>query len=142
MIYLIRHGESEFNAGVSTSRDCSVTELGFLQSARLSLNVDVVLCSSMKRAQQTFAGSKVSCKKVIYDDICREMVDGSPGNFKDSESAIESPEQFEQRMKTLKGYLSYLQLTYGSVAVFTHYGVIKFLTGINSNNCGVVFMGS
>lgn len=57
-IYLIRHGESEANVGLSDVIDCNLSELGLQQSAEATsalakLGVDLILSSPYRRCLQT-----------------------------------------------------------------------------------------
>lgn len=59
-LILIRHGESESNAGLSTSKDSTLTPLGLDQAARAippltGAGIERLYCSAMQRALQTAA---------------------------------------------------------------------------------------
>jgi probable phosphoglycerate mutase len=79
VIYLVRHGESETNAGtVYLGPDSSLTERGKIQAETIAeraanLDVDVIISSTMLRAQQTAdAIARRTGKPVEYSDLLRE----------------------------------------------------------------------
>ena len=59
-IFLLRHAESEFNAGNKEVFDAPLTEIGKQQAAALSGHFHKVLCSPLTRAQQTLKISQVN----------------------------------------------------------------------------------
>ena len=136
MIYLIRHGESMWNRFQVMEYDVCLTENGHQQARNVMLNVDLVVCSPMKRAFETLMSSKISYKKVIYNQRAREEQNGLISNYLSGENLYH--EDFDKRMDMFKEELKLLSREYKTIAVVTHHGVIHKLTGIVANNCQVI----
>ncbi|MGI6686150.1 MAG: alpha-ribazole phosphatase [Bacillota bacterium] len=85
LLYLIRHGETEFNAKKACYGwiDCSLNQKGFQQAQKVAellkdVSFDVVISSPLKRARETAAiVSKVSSEEIILDERLKELNFGS-----------------------------------------------------------------
>ena len=66
-IYLLRHAQSEFNAGNKDVFDAPLTEIGKQQAAALTGHFHKVLCSPLTRAQHTLKMSQVNFAEVSVD---------------------------------------------------------------------------
>ena len=85
-IYLIRHGETEFNANgvISGQIETDLTELGRRQAVEGAFNLknegvffDVILCSTLKRAKDTAKiMANVLKAPVVFDDGLKEFNNG------------------------------------------------------------------
>jgi len=108
MIYCVRHGESEGNAGpIRQKADSLLTEKGRSQSAFVAercskLSIDVVICSTMDRTKETAKViiDKIS-KPVEYSDLFAERRRSSEvlGKPKDSPIAL----KVEKEIRDLLG---------------------------------------
>ena len=97
MVYFVRHGESEGNAGpIRQKADSLLTEKGKSQSAFVAercskLSIDTIVCSTMGRAKETaqVIVDKIS-KPVEYSDLFAERRRSSEvlGKPKDSPIAL------------------------------------------------------
>jgi bisphosphoglycerate-dependent phosphoglycerate mutase len=135
-VYLIRHGESEFNAAVEKgiildTHDPPLTELGISQAQKLGQELkdiifDVILVSPLKRAQQTFAKAKLTSNKWETVPLIREYgtdpcdILENEVDFKETESGI------LERCQSIKAMLrSRDEITIGLVC---HGDLIFYLT--------------
>lgn len=136
MIHLVRHGESRWNRFNDISPDVALTDIGQLQARNVVLNVDLVVCSPMRRARETLEHSKISYKKIICSENAREHKNGLGCNYLHNEK--NEQEDFISRMEIFRKELDILKDNHKSIVVVTHHGVIKALTGIDTYNCQVV----
>lgn len=136
-IYLIRHGQSASNANPSSIiTDPSLTELGRQQASTINLNVDLIICSSMRRALETLYYSKITGREILITDMCREKICGM-ADFKLFE--LREPEldqDFNSRMSELARGL--LNTNYKKIGVVCHGCVIAALTGSYLNNAEMI----
>lgn len=79
-LYLVRHGQTGFNAeGVFQDAHSNLSETGLKQARALArrftkISIDLIFCSSMPRAKQTAEEiAKVTNKKVTLNDNLREV---------------------------------------------------------------------
>ncbi len=83
-ITIIRHAESYFNVGQYKNpedvRNCRITPNGITQAQNLSGEYDVVICSPLKRAIETYVNSHIKCRKFMVSDLVREIQDAKPLN--------------------------------------------------------------
>lgn len=124
-IAFVRHAESTFNSVGDTSPNVPITENGKLSSKSIMGHVDLVICSNMKRARQTLDESKIEYKRVIFTDLCREILDGNKSNLYSSseDNIVETEEQLQERIRKFKE-LIYAQpeksTTRATIAVISH----------------------
>jgi broad specificity phosphatase PhoE len=140
-VYFIRHAESTWNAFGDLSKDTPITDKGRLEQAPLVKGyVDLVICSSLTRTRQTLANSNLKYKDVLYTDLCREIKGGTPCDYKENEdtSVLETEEEIQDRIKTLKELVDKLSTSYHSIAIISHYCFIKKITGKQTFNCQVL----
>ena len=71
-IFILRHGQSEFNAGNLDAYDAALTELGRKQASEVTGHFDIVLCSPLTRAKQTLQFSKITYDKLEIISDARE----------------------------------------------------------------------
>ncbi len=71
-VFLLRHAESEFNAGNEDLYDAPLTDRGKEQAANLTGHYDKEICSPLTRTKQTLHLSKVIYKAFLTRG-CRGM---------------------------------------------------------------------
>lgn len=84
-IYLVRHAQSLWNAGVENKDDGQLSEVGKEQAKRLGtyfmkVEIDLVICSTLKRAKETlnFIIPYLKDKKIIYTN---KIIEHNIGNY-------------------------------------------------------------
>ncbi len=120
-ITFLRHCTSIFNELKTSDKDCDLSEAGKTQAKDISGNYDIIFCSIMKRTTQTLVLSKLTGKRVIYTELCREwkrdICDFLPG---EDETKWETQEELEARcadfLDCVKGMAEGLE----KVLVITH----------------------
>lgn len=117
----LRHAQSVFNATLDSEKDCELTELGQQQAAAVQGDYDVIICSTMRRACQTFHFSHLKAGRVIYTDLCREkrqdICDYLP--YED-ETIKETEEELAYRIKSFTYFLKSQVSPYQTVLVVSH----------------------
>lgn len=76
MITLIRHAQSEWNAFGTQVPNVKITESGQNMAKSLTQEVDLCVCSTLRRARETLDYSNIKYKDVIFTDLCVEYLDG------------------------------------------------------------------
>lgn len=128
IIYFIRHGQSVANSDTTSSMiDPPLTQLGRLQASKLELNVDLVICSPMRRALETLHYSRLRCNEFVINNKCREKRCGHSDQMLLEIPYQETKEDFALRMTQLAQYL--LDSNFNTIAVVCHGCVIASLTG-------------
>jgi len=134
-IILIRHAESEFNRNGIKEKNSKLTDYGRDSSEYLNFNVDLVVCSSMRRARETLDNSKIVYKDIIFTDMCREFLDGNPVNYYNGEEIeVETKEELSKRIRSFKNMLIELSKSCDTICVITHYSFLKEMSGFSFNN--------
>jgi broad specificity phosphatase PhoE len=113
---LVRHSQTYYNMEETTDRNSGLTERGIVVSGTIKGNYDLVICSPMKRTRQTLDFSKVTFKKVIYTNVCREEVLGN--------DIITDNTQIDK----FKRYLQLAFRQYDRIMVITHGSFLLKLT--------------
>ena len=117
----LRHAQSVFNATLTSEKDCDLTQLGQEQAAAVTGDYDIVICSTMKRAVQTYQFSHLKSGKIIYTDLCREkrqdICDYLP--YED-ETIKETEEELAYRIKSFTYFLKSQVSPYQAVLVVSH----------------------
>lgn len=117
----LRHAQSVFNATLTSDKDCDLTQLGQEQAAAVKGDYDIVICSTMKRAVQTYQFSHLKAGKIIYTDLCREkrqdICDYLP--YED-ETIKETEEELAYRIKSFTYFLKSQVSPYQAVLVVSH----------------------
>lgn len=102
----LRHAQSIFNRDLTSEKDCELSEFGIQQAKQLRGDFDVIICSTMKRAKQTLQYSELSCKKLYFTDLCREVRCDICDFFEgEDETKLESEVEIQTRIKEFKQYL-------------------------------------
>lgn len=135
-IILIRHGESEWNATGSYEKNSRLTEYGKKCSGYLDFDVDLVVCSTLRRARETLDHSQIKYKNIVFTELCREFLDDNPVNHYNGEDVThESIDELHERINAFKAMLVELQKKYNRIAVITHYCFLENMTTFKFNNC-------
>ena len=71
-IHLLRHGQSEFNAGNLDVFDAALTDLGKRQASQVEGHFDLVLCPPLARAKQTLQNSQITYNEMKIIEDARE----------------------------------------------------------------------
>lgn len=138
-IYLIRHGQSQGNIGDSSRYDVALTDKGIQQASELHLNVDLAICSPLRRAQETLHYSNITYNTLEIYDPCRERIcqKGDCLIFEHFERP-ETDDEFNERIRQISiDLLNYIQ-HYTSIAMICHGCVIRSLTGHKLKNTQIV----
>ncbi len=139
-IYLIRHAESEFNLardqGLSyDGKDPDLTVKGEDQARQLGKDLtdvqfDLVLISTLKRAERTAELMKLKSKLSMAGDLYREYRTDPCDFFEDEEIVIETLEELQSRVQLIKAYLRN-HCEGNVIAVVSHADLIWHLTAEN-----------
>lgn len=134
-IILLRHAESEWNATGSKEPNCPLSDYGRDYSKLLSFDVDLVVCSTLRRARETLDNSKITYKDVLFTDLCRELLNENPGDYYNGEEIRpESSDDQHNRIVEFTSLLKELQESYDTICVITHYGFLERMTGFRFQN--------
>ena len=129
-VTLIRHAESTHNRFNDPTRNCPITDYGKIQASKLTGTYDLVICSTLKRARQTLDESGIQYGKVIFTDLCREVLDGNPVNLYNNEpNTTETAEQIRDRVEKVKTLLREMSAQYPKIAVVSHGVFLYYVCG-------------
>ena len=132
---LIRHGQSTFNAWGSQERDCPLTETGAVSCKNISGAYDLVICSPLRRAQQTLVKSMLSYSEVLFTELCREIKAGNPTDYYiDEKLENETPEQIQTRITAFKDLVKELQKKHEKIAIISHSTFLWHFSGSGFHN--------
>lgn len=164
MIVFIRHATSTYNESGDESPNVPLSENGKQQAkTKLIGKVNLVLCSTMKRARQTLDESSIEYEEVIFTDLAREWRGGHAPDYYAGEGRVqtvsvpaveggaagattttaivyprETREEFISRVKTLLAMIKDLSRHYERIAVISHAGVITSIFNKPVDNCEVL----
>lgn len=131
-VTLIRHAESTFNAYGDMSCNVPLTENGKKTCSHINFDVDLVVCSTMRRARETLDHSNIKYKRVIFTPLCREKLDGNPVNLYNGEKPIvETDKDLENRIQQFKDFLQNVSQVGEdkTICVISHYEFLRKTTG-------------
>jgi len=135
-IIFIRHAESEWNPSGTTERNTGLTENGRKSCKSLDFNVDIVICSPLKRARETLDNSNIIYKDVIFNDSCREILGKNPAHYYNGEPYHEeTQDEINERVNGFKDELREISEYYDTICVISHHNFLKELTGYHFQNC-------
>lgn len=139
-VAFFRHSQSTFNAKGDRSPNVPLTTEGVAMCGTMKGHVDLVICSTLRRARETLDNSGIVYKRVVYTDLCRELLDGNTSNlYNGEENTIESPEDIENRVIKFKEFIkSQKEATTNDhvrIAVVSHGCFMYRLTGVGFGNC-------
>lgn len=121
MTIFIRHAESYYNGSKREERDVGLNPAGILQAQKLNYDVDLVICSKLKRAVQTLHYSKIKYADVIYTSLCREIRNGHvTGLFPNEENIKDTKENILENIKELKKIILDAESNGKKVLVISH----------------------
>jgi len=136
-IYFIRHGQSVGNIDPNSDiTDSPLTEFGRMQASMINLEVDLIICSPMRRALETLHYSQINSKELLISDICREKICGTSDSKLLEFPELETDDNFNLRISELANML--LNLNYNTIGVVCHGCVIAALTGSYLNNTEII----
>lgn len=143
-VYFLRHGESRFNAGIAPDEfDCGLTDAGKQQASQLFGNVDLIIISPLRRAQETLAcATKLRYKQIWISELCRERRnvfncdyfadEAIAGNAAPAANSTLTPEtdlQFGRRVLEFRSLLEILRRFFPKILVIAHGIFIMAVTG-------------
>jgi len=140
-VYFLRHGESRFNSGIAPNEfDCGLTDQGKEHAKQLFGNVDLVIVSPLKRAQETLAHSTIKAKHVWVSQLCRERRSVSNCDYFADEVVVsgsdevsggppETDLQFGRRVLEFRNLLDILRRVFPKILVVAHGIFIMSVTG-------------
>jgi broad specificity phosphatase PhoE len=144
-IAFFRHAQSTFNAFGDKSPNCPITDEGKSKCIEIQGSVDLVICSTLRRARETLDNSRLKYNRVIFTDLCREVMDGECCNYYNNEEhIIESEKDVNERIRKFKELLSLqpetlksgqLKIDNPTIAVISHGIFLSKLTGLGYFNC-------
>ena len=114
-IFLLRHGESEFNAGNFDVHDARLTDLGKRQASKVTGHFDIVLCSPLTRAKQTLQFSAVTYDQFQEIPDARERKKDKSDFFPFEETKPESIKELIGRVRRLIKLNLYRSILYTSI---------------------------
>lgn len=150
MIYLVRHGQSMANINIDDGGyDSPLTLEGRNQARKIRLNVDLIICSPLRRTLETLYYSEIyGIKTVIEYDFRERQCEQADlllikYSNKDNSAILfeelhnESETQYNERIYNAAKKLYDMSLEYKRIAVICHGCVIQSLTGLRLNNADV-----
>ena len=140
-VYLLRHGESEYNAGNITKFDPELTEKGKEQASKVTGNFNVVICSTLTRARQTLDISQITWDQLIMSEDVRERRTANCNFFEhevDAGLAKETGKEFEARLETVKRKIQTLSEKNNKILIV---GNRVFFRGLISKHSRTLFRG-
>ena len=131
VVDLIRHAQTDFNIKKDlVTKDISINQTGVEQCIDLehNKNYDVVICSPMKRCQETLSHIRgITFNKVIYSELCREhKIKNCDFLVDEDETQLETEEQLLERVGKFKSFLTDFQNQ--SVLIVSHGDFIWYFT--------------
>lgn len=139
IVYLVRHGESWGNIGDKWTIDVPLTELGRTQAKGIEIEVDLVICSPMRRAIETLHYSKIKYREYYFYEMCRERI-CSKGDclLLEYDWKPETDDSFNHRVKNTASHILDQLKYYTKIAMVCHGCVIRALTGEKLRNAEVI----
>lgn len=98
VVHFTRHAQSMANIG-RASIDSPLSVNGIDQARRLSGHYDLVLCSPLRRTQETLYYSSITFDRLIITPNCREFVDGESSRMLFEPNVKETEKGFWERAK-------------------------------------------
>lgn len=139
-VAFFRHGPSTFNINGDLSPNVPLTEDGKKLCSSMKGRIDLVICSTMRRARETLDNSEIVYKRVVYTDLCRELLDGNTSNLYNGEdNTIESSKDIEDRVQQFKEFIKQQPeatvLDYPRIAVVSHGCFLYRMVNHGFGNC-------
>ena len=125
-IWLMRHAESLFNIGASNEKDVGLSENGKIQASSVEKEIEIVICSPLRRCRETLQYSQIKYQKLIIDPLVREMKIDTSDFLADEDEIVETEQDMMVRVELFKNRLrKYKEST---ILVITHSDFIWYLT--------------
>jgi len=138
-VAFFRHAPSTFNTRGDLSPNVPITEDGKNVAKAMRGHVDLVICSTLRRARETLDHSNLTYKRVIFTDLCREILDGNTSNLYNREdNIVETEEDVNNRILKFRDFIlsqPEISLDYANVAVISHGVFLHKMTGHGYANC-------
>lgn len=145
-IYFLRHAQSRFNIGYD-EKNSDLSELGVKQAKSLTGSYDIVIVSSLKRAQRTLDLSSIDFHVRETTELCREHRNESKCDYLEDEPEVpETHEQFQARIEKFKALVRYWKGAFRcgdtdkiKILIISHALFISKITGLRGylDNCGL-----
>jgi broad specificity phosphatase PhoE len=135
-IDIFRHAESYANLGI-IEIDSSITPNGKKMCKNMVGDYDLVICSVLKRTQQTLKESNIKYKTYLITPLCREFVEDDENgnihisNLLENEKDIVSRETHAELIERIDKFLKLIKVLikiYPKIAVISHLGFINWMT--------------
>lgn len=133
VLVAVRHALSIFNVLKKSRPDCSLTSEGLKQAKSLRGSFAHVVCSPMRRTQQTLDLSGINYSSLEYNDLARERRDDICDFMLSEPQVRETHFGFADRMYRLDRMLASLEVTHPEVLLVSHAYVILALSRIREN---------
>jgi broad specificity phosphatase PhoE len=135
MIYVLRHGQTDHNTTGHLEYDIGLNGAGLKQASKITGHYDVILCSTLRRAQQTLAHSQITYGRLQPSELCREMrVEITDIKINENLADVaESSEELRARANQFRQLLR-LYPKHKKILVVSHSMFIKELTGYHLAN--------
>jgi len=142
---IFRHAQSRANIGIQ-ERNSSITPYGSEICKTMTGEYDLVICSVLKRSQQTLNDSCIKYRDCLVTPLCREYIEGDENgnvyisNLLENETVTKAETIVElgKRINDFIDLLKKMSAIYPRIAVISHAGFINLMTrDINYlDNCG------
>lgn len=116
MFTIIRHARSELNEGITLIEDCNISEYGRNSAKDIIGDYDIVICSTLKRTQQTLRATKITFREIRFTEYCNEIHDST------EEEIIKQLDLFKKYVATLPNV---------KILIISHGLFIRRLLGLN-----------
>lgn len=145
-VYFLRHAQSRFNIGYN-EKNSDLSDLGVNQARSLTGMYDIVIVSSLKRAQKTLDLSSIDFHVRETTELCREHRNESKCDYLEDEPEVpETQEQLQTRIEKFKELIRYwidiFPRTEGvkvKILIISHALFISKVTGLRGylDNCAI-----
>jgi len=127
-VHFLRHAESMANIGIKDEYNSSLSSKGIDQamSIKIDEDFDYVICSGLKRAQQTFTLGNIKHRDVIHTNLCQERIFDKTDALSESKFKLETDSEYFERLNRFYRMLHSLD---GKVLIIAHnyfFGSIRY----------------
>jgi broad specificity phosphatase PhoE len=138
-VAFFRHAPSTFNTQGDRSPNVPITEDGKNVAKAIRGHVDLVICSTLRRARETLDHSNLKYKRVVFTDLCREVLDGNTSNlYNCEENIVETEEDVNNRILKFRDFIlsqPEISLNHTNIAVISHGIFLHKMTNRGYANC-------
>ena len=132
-LYVLRHGQSEYNATRADVYDTKLTELGKQQASKVTGHFDLVVCSPLARTRQTLEYSQITYQRLLHCEECRSLKTHKSDFYPHEEIKFETEREIKERMakmvEILRGYAKEVD----KLLFVGHKDVIEYATKKNKD---------